>query len=622
MVSRVRVLSDELLRPIFKARLMLYLLGVAIAIVVLVADEGRAALLPLTMVAAAVAWWQMRTSSLPQAWLFDMVFALGVAWVADTPTGLAIVVGWAAVVGLVDTERLWVYPVGVGVAAALTTALIEPEGFGWSPATLLRIVGVTSVAVFVVFMFRMVGDLLRQSERELRAFFDRVPVALTRTSADGELLEYNMAVTEMFQDVRAGESVIERYPDPEQRKAFVEALVRDGVVHNYETALRTGPDDVIKAVISANAVNDDDGKMRYIETAIFDFTSLRATELERERLALVIDSTSDLVAIGNRDGTVRYANAASRNWIREYLTDEYARIGQELPREEYLEIREALRSTGSWSGTVTIQGREGPRLVNTSLQVVDSGGDYSVASISRDVTDEIETQRQLEDLLKAKDELVASISHEIRTPLSVVLGMASELRDNYEDFDAETHREFAGHIAEQGQEMANIVEDLLVAARTDPGSIVLVKAVVDLGHELDMTTRLLPEHEYPNSLDNRANAKCWADPSRVRQILRNLMVNASRYGGERIVVTTRSDDRLVYLDIADDGPGVPEDDAAKIFEPFERAHSVGTQPASIGLGLSVSRDLARRMGGDLSYARRDGQTVFTLSLPASPPPGE
>ncbi len=620
MSTRARILSDDLLRPIFLARILLYSFGVLIGVILLLSGEDDPLLVAMAVIGVAVAYYQYRDISVPLAWVFDMVFAIGIALLSESPIGLATVVGWSAVIGLVDIENRWFYPTGSGIAAALSTALIEPGGFDGSIPAILRVAGVTAVTIFFVYVFRKVGELLRQNEEELRAFFDRVPVALVRTNPAGELLEYNRATAQMFDKPVIGENVTERYVDESQRASFVEKLIRDRVVINHEVTFRTGPDETIEAVVAANAIDDETGSLRYIESVINDFTSLRKTEVEREQLARVIDSTSDLVALGNWDGTLRYANAAAREWMRRYITDdEYVHLGQPIQRDDFVTIRKALQDGESWSGLITVPGRDGARMVRAGLQVLETAGDYTVASISRDVTDEVETERQLKALVRAKDELVASISHEIRTPLSVVLGIASELRDNYMDFDSEIHQEFAALIAEQGQEMANIVEDLLVAARADTGAIVLVPGLVDLGEESEATLRSLPEQERPGSLANLAADVCWGDASRVRQILRNLIVNALRYGGENITVSTETDGGVVRLYVRDDGPGVPAGEVAAIFEPFARAHAASTQPASIGLGLSVSRDLARRMDGDLEYSRVDGHTVFILTLPAPEP---
>ena len=611
------ILPDDLLRPVFRARLLLYLFGLAIAVAV-VAAGGPPILLPLLLGGAALAWWQLRNNALHIAWAVDSLVAVAVASVQETPIGVAIVIGWGGIIGLVDEQRSWVYPTGTGLAAAGAAMLAPSAEVAWALEPMLRVLTVVVVGVFFVLMFRRVGDLLRSNERELRSFFQRVPVALTRTAPDGTLLEFNNAVADLFHDPKLGEQVAGRYADPDDRNRFVDALLADGIVHNFEATFVGGLGNRIDALISANAVQGAGGELRYIETAITDITKLRRAEAARELLARVIDSTSDFVVLLNWDGAVRYANAAAREWMKRHVTDdEYVHSSQPLTSEDYERVQLALREAGQWSGTLSIQGRDRVRTVDASFQVIEMAGDYTVATIARDVSDEVDTQRRLEELVAAKDELVASISHEIRTPLSVVLGLASELRDSGEEFDEATHHEFSALIAEQGQEMAHIVEDLLVAARADTGTIVLDLARVDLRHEVEMTLRSISQSDQPHDIYNTVTGSCWGDPSRIRQILRNLIVNAKRHGGDQVRLASESAGGRVSIEVADNGAGVTEDRSESIFEPFERATGESSQPASIGLGLSVSRDLAKRMGGDLTYSRRNGFTVFTLTLPGS-----
>jgi signal transduction histidine kinase len=99
--------------------------------------------------------------------------------------------------------------------------------------------------------------------------------------------------------------------------------------------------------------------------------------------------------------------------------------------------------------------------------------------------------------------------------------------------------------------------------------------------------------------------------------LRNLITNACRYGGSSIEARLSTDDKWVKVAVADNGAGVPEEDVDHIFDPYYRAHSNESQPAALGIGLSVARQLARLMQGDLTYRRENGWTVFELALPAA-----
>jgi len=233
-----------------------------------------------------------------------------------------------------------------------------------------------------------------------------------------------------------------------------------------------------------------------------------------------------------------------------------------------------------------------------------------------------ELKQQLEHEAAARDQFVASVSHELRTPLTGIMGLAIELWTGHDTYTREEIHEFLGLIASQSQDLSHIIEDLLVSARASNGALIVNAASILLDVEVKA---VVTEHERYDSgmgIDISKmilHQQAWADPIRVRQIIRNLITNARRYGGERVTAHTRVDRRSTYLSIRDDGAGVPSDRAEAIFDPYERAHTATGTTESVGLGLAVSRTLARLMGGDLTYRRDAGWTVFELSLPTAPP---
>jgi PAS domain S-box-containing protein len=223
---------------------------------------------------------------------------------------------------------------------------------------------------------------------------------------------------------------------------------------------------------------------------------------------------------------------------------------------------------------------------------------------------------RLEELVASKDEFVASVSHELRTPLTAVVGLSEELRDRAESFSSYETGQFHELIAEQAADVAGIVEDLLVAARADMGEVAIIPEQLDLAGEVDFVLAAVAPQERPRISVEVEPCVGRADRTRVRQILRNLVTNALRYGGPSIVIRAHSGVDRVVIEVHDDGDGVTDADAAKIFEPYHHTGQVAGRPPSIGLGLTVARRLARLMNGDLSYERRAGWSRFSLELPA------
>lgn len=233
-------------------------------------------------------------------------------------------------------------------------------------------------------------------------------------------------------------------------------------------------------------------------------------------------------------------------------------------------------------------------------------GPERVLLSGRDITDVVEEAQSLESLVAAKDQFIATVSHELRTPITAVLGLTQELRDRFDEFDREEVDEFVRLVAEQGSDVAHIVEDLLVAARAGVGTLALTTEPLDLS-----------EVERLGPLDTRPDQPLvvQADPGRLRQILRNLRVNAERYGGpnRRMCVFCRESDAVV--EVRDDGDPIPQEERTRIFEAYQTVASVTGRPGSVGLGLTVSRQLARLMGGDLTYSHDGAESVFSLRLP-------
>jgi signal transduction histidine kinase len=279
--------------------------------------------------------------------------------------------------------------------------------------------------------------------------------------------------------------------------------------------------------------------------------------------------------------------------------------------------RAAVRSPGE-IGTLAVAFNE----MTSALVETTSALEEERAVLERRVAERTsaleESAWHLADLLKSKADLVASISHELRTPLTVMVGFVTELTAHWDSFGEDERRELLGIAATQGAEVAGIIDDLLVAAQTEAGELSVRAEVVDLG---PLATEVIEADRRGDSQPiavSRGEASAWADPRRVRQILRNLFVNALRYGGPTIEVEMETSGGEVHLLVCDDGPGVAQDRWEQIFEMYDRNAEGTGKSGSIGIGLTISRRLARLMGGDLTYRYQAGRSVFDLRLLAAP----
>ena len=183
-----------------------------------------------------------------------------------------------------------------------------------------------------------------------------------------------------------------------------------------------------------------------------------------------------------------------------------------------------------------------------------------------------------------------------------MLGFATELRDNLERFAQTEIVELVSLLAAQSAEASDIVEDLLVACRADAGVLVIDATWVDLAEEIGRVVGVNRESKAPPIPLPKSEIMAWADPLRVRQMIRNLYSNAQRYGGPTIRVTMELVDDEAVVSVSDDGPGIPRAERDNIFDAFTQASTNVHQPGSIGLGLTVARTLAEAMGGSLTYS--------------------
>lgn len=230
-----------------------------------------------------------------------------------------------------------------------------------------------------------------------------------------------------------------------------------------------------------------------------------------------------------------------------------------------------------------------------------------------DVTRSRRESEELADLVREKDEFIATVSHELRTPLTAVVGLANEVLDG-PDLTPHDRRELLELVVAQANEISHLVEDLLVGARAEIGTITVTPEPLDLVAEARTVTSTLDQ---PIPVEPAAGCgMALGDPVRIRQIIRNLAVNATRYGGpSRRIVIRPGEGGTIRLEVRDNGLPLDGEDRERIFEPYTRAHDRPGVTVSVGLGLAVSRRLARLMGGDLTYDHDGWEAIFCLEAP-------
>ena len=239
---------------------------------------------------------------------------------------------------------------------------------------------------------------------------------------------------------------------------------------------------------------------------------------------------------------------------------------------------------------------------------------YRAAARRQNKQKELEARLQAQrELNKAKDEFVASVSHELRTPLTSIYGFAQLLGDGGASDPAVT-QELVGLIRGEADELSRMVEDLLTAARADAGALAYHLEEFSALTGVERALAPLIKGGEDISIDV-IDAQVFADDFRFRQIVRNLVSNARRYGAAPIGVRGGVVNGAYRLTVFDHGEGVAPHVEERMFQRF--VHQ-GHQPllvGSVGLGLSIVRILAEGMSGSAAYERADGETRFVITFP-------
>lgn len=228
----------------------------------------------------------------------------------------------------------------------------------------------------------------------------------------------------------------------------------------------------------------------------------------------------------------------------------------------------------------------------------------------------------------ARSDLVATVSHEIRSPLTSVKGFTRTLLLKWERYSEVQKRTMLETINEDADRVTRLLKELLDVSRIDANRVQLRLSGTDVGelvHDVAAKAQQRPDGEGRQldvTIGDGVPSLIFADPDKVEQILTNLVNNALRYAPESAVRLDVAPwgDGGVQVEVADDGPGIPPEQQRAIFHKFGRGRE--SRRAGTGLGLYITRGLARAHGGDVTLASEPGQgATFTVTLPAGEVPG-
>ncbi len=458
----------------------------------------------------------------------------------------------------------------------------------------------------------------------------------------------------------------------------VKQVLKDGQpIRNNESTMRCfvgGQERQLQFALSASPVELD--RRKHVLLTLLDITHRRRTESDlkdqaaalgsankaRTFLADIVESSDDAIMVESLEGKVTFWNEAATLLFG--YTDEEV-VGQPAstlaPEDLLVEEREELETAKRGIRTEhlsTVRKRKDGSRVAVSLNISPvrdvSGQVVAVSTISRDITDQKKAEkdlkeyadaleaanRTLEKLSKAaesasrsKSEFLANMSHEIRTPMTAILGFTDVLLGEDGLENAPPQRAAAFHtIKRNGMYLLNLLDDILDLSKIEAGKLDVecticspcdvVGEVATLMSVPAQAKGLPLKIEYAGGIPERIQC----DPTRLRQILINLVGNAIKFtetGSIRLVARlaegSDSESRMQF-DVIDTGVGLTEEQVVKLFQPFTQADASTTRKSGgTGLGLTISKRLAEMLGGDITISSsEDGGSTFSVTVDTGP----
>ena len=356
---------------------------------------------------------------------------------------------------------------------------------------------------------------------------------------------------------------------------------------------------------------------RALDDSVHDLgTRIEDLERDRGRMAAILAGMIEGVIVVDQAGRLQLVNTAA---------EEMLRIGEAPIGRHYIEtirhpaIADLVTAALEARGPESIEfapPRDAARTIIARAAPVTGRWARGVVLVLHDVT-------ELKKADRIRRDFVANVSHELRTPLTAIRGYAEALSEG--DTSSDETQRFLEIIMRHSRRMERLVQDLLRLARLDAGQETLDIAPCDLRgltHSVvaDLAPALEARRQEVHVTIGDGAGTAQGDAAKLHDVLRNLITNASAYSPELStidVVTTRSADRIT-IDVLDQGPGIPEEDRARVFERFYRVDkSRARDPGGTGLGLAIVRHLIELHGGKVSVANRpEGGARFSVELRA------
>lgn len=522
-----------------------------------------------------------------------------------------------------------------------------------------------SEVIAVAQEFNAMLDAQQRNEAQLRAFLENSAIIAWLKDEEGRHVFVSDNFLKRFALSRAaviGKTDAELWPPAiaeTLRRNDLEMLANGQGIEVVEAA--TNPDGSTSWWLSSKFVFREPGGNRLIGGLAVDISERRRIEDELRKLAQAVEQSPVGIVITNLAAEIEYVNEAfiqTTGRSRNELTGQNQRILQsgKTPSTTYHELWEALSSGCSWQGELINRRKDGSEYVVfaniTPLRQPDGRITHYVGA-AQDITEkkrlgtELDQHRhhleeqvslrtselqiaktQAEAANRAKSTFLANMSHELRTPLNAILGFAQLMGSDTEL--GPTNQQRMATINRAGQHLLALINDVLEISRIEAGRVTVQTTACSLTESLATIEEIIRSRATDKGLAFRIERAgdlpdyVLGDCHRIRQVLINLLGNAVKYTEQgSVLLRLTGDTEKVHFEVTDTGPGMTTDEQAQLFQAFYQT-SVGiAKGEGTGLGLTISREFVRLMGGELSVVSTPGEGCtfsFNLALPACPAP--
>jgi PAS domain S-box-containing protein len=492
---------------------------------------------------------------------------------------------------------------------------------------------------------------LQDSERRLRDVLDALPAAIYTTDANGRITGFNEAAVRFAGRVpQLGTDSWcvtwklfwpDGTPMPHDQCPMAIALKEGRPVRGVE-AIAERPDGTrVHFIPYPTPLRDASGRVTGAVNMLVDITEHKQFAEARARLSAIVDSADDAIVGKTLEGIITSWNRAAERIFGYTAAEAVGRhISLIIPEERAAEEDQVLaqiRRGEIVDHFETVRRTKDGRKLDISLTVSpikDAHGRIIGASkIARDITERkraAEALRKSEERLRSlieqlseadrrKDEFIAMLAHELRNPIAA-LGLGVELLSRTQVADRKA-RFAVPAIARQTRQLRRLADDLLDMARITHGKLTLQRQPVELAGMASSAAADFAARPRIDAVIEVTGTETWVDgdPARIQQMVGNLLDNAIKYGGKKIVIRVSGEGPWGRLAVRDDGQGIAGDLLQSLFTPFvQGAQPVDREQGGLGLGLALVERLASLHGGSIE-AHSDGPgkgSRFTVSFPA------